>query len=654
VAPDASGLDIIQQTRLDSTQLDGLEEKWRRCAARIVLATTLAGSGHPGGSLSSLHMLLLLYSVIRHRPEEPRWPDRDRVVVSMGHISPAVYSVLAEFAYLSEETFLTEFRRAGSPCAGHVEQSVPGVEWNTGNLGQGLSVATGLCLAQQYKAGGHGRTICLMGDGEQQKGQIAEARRFACKFGQKGLIALIDRNHLQIGGATEDVMPVRVREEYAAAGWNVVYIPDGNDFQAVYQALRRAWLHTDLDPDRPTVLVARTTMGRGVSFMENRAKYHGSPLPREDALKALAELGQDPSLLERWTRKRAAHETMQVCPAPEAGYPVIDPGEPILYGPETRTDCRSAYGSALKDLARKNNPSDLPPKIVGFSCDLEGSVKMEGLRSVSPRAFVEAGIQEHHAATCAGALSREGIATFFSTFGVFAVAETYNQHRLNDLNETHLKIVSTHLGLDVGEDGPTHQCIDYIGLLNNLFGFTIFMPADPNQTDRIIRYAASNPGNCFVGMGRSKLPVVTREDGEPFFGPDYRFEPGKADWLRRGAQATFFTYGSMVRPVLDACETLLGDGLSVGCVNMASIKPLDTGAVLEAAHLGPIMTVEDHSVHTGLGAIMAGVLLQNAVNQRLITLGVTRYGSSGQPMDLYRLQGLDAGGIAARMREIIR
>ncbi len=648
-------IDIKAQDALTAVQLEVLNSMWRRCAGRVILSTTLAGSGHPGGSLSSLHILLVLYSVMSHRSDEPLWAARDRLIVSMGHISPAVYGVLAEFGYISEEQFLTEFRRAGSSCAGHVEQGVRGVEWNTGNLGQGLSVGTGARLAQEL-SGSPGKTIVLMGDGEQGKGQIAEARRFAFKYKQAGLIAIVDRNHLQIGGATEDVMPVRVREEYAAAGWNVIYVPDGNDFQAVFKALRRAWLHEDLDPARPSVLVARTVMGKGVSFMENKAKYHGATLSSDDAKKALAEIGCDPGLVDEWAKRRAARK-ISSCRGSEPGrnggacWPRIDIGGPVVY--TGSADCRSAYGAALKDLAALNNLPGATPKVIGFSCDLESSVKMGGFRAVSASAFFEAGIQEHHAAACAGALSHEGFCVFFSTFGVFAVAETYNQHRLNDLNGTHLKVVATHLGLDVGEDGPTHQSIDYIGLLSNLFGFSIFMPADANQTDRIIRYVAAHPGNVFVGMGRSKLPQVTDMSGALFFGKDYVFEPGKADWLRSGGKATFMTYGSMVPQVMRAADILAGEGLSMCVVNMASIKPIDRDAIIKAAGIGPIITVEDHIPQTGLGSIVARVLTEEGVGgQRLVTLGVSRYGSSGSPEELYKMQEIDAAGIAGKARAV--
>ncbi len=644
-------VDIEQQERLTAEQTQVLGEMWKRCAGRILLSTTLAKSGHPGGSLSSLHLLLVLYSVMRHRPSDPHWQERDRLVVSMGHISPGVYSVLSEFGYFPEDDFLNEFRRAGSPFAGHVETAVPGVEWNTGNLGQGLSVGTGMAFAARARKL-PSRTMVMMGDGEQQKGQVAEARRFASKFGLGNLIAIVDRNHLQIGGDTENVMSVRVRQEYEAAGWNVLYVPNGHDFNEIYMALRRAWLHDGLYEERPTVLVARTVMGKGVSFMEDRAKYHGSPLPEDQCAQALTELGLPGDTLERWNKSRASHENFRTPLDPRVAYPEINQGTPILYDADTVTDCRSAYGAALKDLAEHNNQGGAV-RIVGFSCDLEGSVKMNGFHQISPDLFVETGIQEHHAAASAGAVSREGIATFFSTFGVFAADETYNQHRLNDLNHTHLKVVATHVGLDVGEDGPTHQCVDYLGLMNNLLGYSIFIPADPNQTDRIIRHVAATPGNVFVGMGRSKMSVITDEDGNPFFGTDYVFTPGKADWLRRGTDLTFITYGAVVPQVMKAQAMLREQGFTAGVLNMASIKPLDEGAILQAAEIGPIITVEDHLTHTGLGAMAAGVLARGAVAQKLVTLGVTFYGSSGKPLDLYRKQGLDADSLVEKAKTVL-
>jgi transketolase len=199
--------------------------------------------------MSSLHLLLMLYSTISHDPCDPCWQERDRLIVSMGHISPGVYSVLSEFGYLNEDDFCMEYRRAGSAFTGHVESCVPGIEWNTGVLGQGLSAGTGMALGLKLQ-GKKNKVFVLMGDGEQQKGQISEARRFAVKFGLNNIGVLIDRNYLQICGSTNSVMPQEIRADYAAAHWNVVYIEDGHDFEQIFQAFTAARPGTRAFPRR--------------------------------------------------------------------------------------------------------------------------------------------------------------------------------------------------------------------------------------------------------------------------------------------------------------------------------------------------------------------------------------------------------------------
>jgi transketolase len=637
----------MQSNELSSEELRTLQEMRVRCAKNILLSTSLAGSGHPGGSLSTLDNLLVTYGCIRHDSADPALAERDRVIMSIGHVSPGVYSTLAEYGYFTEEDFLTGFRRTGSGFPGHVERIVPGVEWDTGNLGQGLSTAVG--LAHGFKIQNRpNKVICFMGDGEQQKGQIIEAIRFASKYKLDNLIVVIDRNHLQICGSTEDVMPQSIRALYSTNNWDVKYLEDGHDRNGYFQTFSEAYQKND---GVPTVIVSRTTMGKGISFMENIAKYHGSPLDRESITKAMQELGVDDEF-DKWSKLRenpVATNTIQ-------GFVPLDTqvvgGEPILYEAGTMLDNRSAYGNALLGLAEANN-SDDAMRICGISCDLEGSVKMGGFHKHSPKAYIEAGIQEHHAATMAGGIASLGLVPFFSTFGVFAVSEVYNQNRLNDFNHASVKVVATHVGLDVGEDGPTHQCIDYLGLFRNYFRSSVFMPADPNQTDRIIRYIAGEPGNVFVGMGRSKTPVITKEDGTVFFDTDYQFQAGKGDWLRTGSDATIITYGAVVPAVMEAWEMLKNNGHSVAVLNMASLLPIDMEAVLKAAESGVILTVEDHHVDTGLGSVVATILAEAGKGIKFQRAGVKQYGGSGKPADLYASQGLDGKSIAEKVEKML-
>jgi transketolase len=628
-----------------------MQAAWQRCARRVILSTTLAGSGHPGGSLSTLHMLLTIYANARTNPKDPWDPDRDRIFISHGHTSPGTYAVLAEAGFFDEEEMLLGFRRGGAVYAGHVENTVPGVEWTSGNLGQGLSAGCGAALAAKL----HGKSfkvLVCMGDGEQQKGQISEARRFAMKYGLDNLIALIDWNKLQIGGEIAKIMPQHILAEWRASGWNIIEVKDGHEWHQVYAALRAAYRGEVEHPEWPTAILAHTTMGKGVSFMEDDEAFHGKAPSADQARQALKEIGLPDDLDALVEKRKRLTNPPEIHRIPVQRIE-LDAGTPRTYGLDTKSDNRSAYGNALADLGTLNNSIEGRTRVVALTCDLEGSVKMGGFHKTCPHYFFEGGIQEHNTATIAGRLSLEGFQVFFSTFGVFGVAETYNQERLNDINQTNLKLVCTHVGLDVGEDGPTHQCIDYIGLITNCYNFRVFIPADANQTDRVIRHVATTWGNCFVGMGRSKMQMIATEDGAaPLFGDDYEFVEGKADLVREGGDAAILAIGPMVHEAVKAHELLKEKGLRVRVLNMCSVVPIDQAAIVEAAKTGVVVTAEDHNVRTGLGTLVGNVLAEHGAACAFHKCGVSYYGASGAPADLFRANGLDAASLAAAVEEL--
>ncbi|MFW6162559.1 MAG: transketolase C-terminal domain-containing protein, partial [Planctomycetota bacterium] len=238
--------------------------------------------------------------------------------------------------------------------------------------------------------------------------------------------------------------------------------------------------------------------------------------------------------------------------------------------------------------------------------------------------------------------------------GVFGFDETYNQHRLNDINEADLKLVCTHCGLDVGEDGKTHQCLDYVGTMRNLLGFKVVVPADANQTDRVIRWAASTPGNIAVAVGRSKLPTVTDPKGKPLFAGDYAFEYGKADPIRRGGDATIIAMGTMVGYCLQAVEALKEKGHKVGLLGMPCPTDPDMRAIRAAAKRGPIVTCEDHNKWTGLGASVGMALALMGLRCEFEMLGAEDYASSGTPEALFAEKGIDPAAVVKAVETLIR
>jgi len=631
--------------KLDEGSLKRLSELARLARGDILKMTTLAGSGHPGGSMSSIDFYLVLYSYANVHPQSSSDPNRDRIVVSHGHTSPGVYAALGRIGFFPMEAAIINFRKAGSPFEGHVEKGVPGVEWNTGNLGQGLSAGCGFALGSKIlKKEFH--VFVTMGCGEQQKGQISEARRFAIKYGLDNLTVIIDYNLRQISGVTQEIMPQNISKNFESDGWRVMEV-NGHQFQEIYVAFREATLSK-----HPTAIIAHTTMGKGVSFMEGKEEFHGRALNTDEYKKAIQELGLEDDLeryrkIQEWgTLSFAGRKYLVKAPS-------IEMGSPRNYGKDQKMDNRSAFGNALVDIAKASDREDSSLPIAVFDCDLASSVKTAGFAKQFPNHFFQGGIQEHNTATIAGAISTVGLLSFFADFGVFGVDETYNQHRLNDINDTNLKLICTHNGLDVGEDGKTHQCIDYIGVMKNLFGYKIIVPADPNQTDRVIRFVAKTYGNFLVAMGRSPIPILLKEEGTPLFGDSYEFKYGQADLIRNGKDGAIITTGGMVYRAVQAWQKLKEKGVEVQVINISCLSDLDKEPILKAAKTGIIITYEDHHIQTGLGSLIANFLAEQGLGIRFRKLGITKYGSSGKPDDLYRMQGLDVEGLVqAVMGEI--
>jgi transketolase len=271
------------------TETTQLKEIARELRIEILKMLHRAKSGHTGGSLSCTDILVSLYfSKMRLKRDDPSWPDRDRFILSKGHAAPALYAVLARIGYCSNEDLMT-LRQVGSKLQGHPDcKSLAGVEVSTGSLGQGLSMANGIALALKLDRR-PSRVYCLLGDGECQEGQVWEAAMTASHYRLDNLCAIVDNNGLQIDGAVRDVMGVEpLADKWRSFGWNVIEA-DGHDFGSLLSAFDRA----EEVKGRPTMVIAGTVKGKGVSIFEGKAKYHGVPPSDEEMAVALKELGAD-------------------------------------------------------------------------------------------------------------------------------------------------------------------------------------------------------------------------------------------------------------------------------------------------------------------------------------------------------------------------
>jgi len=257
----------------------------KRLRYNIVKMVGIAGSGHPGGSLSSVEILTALYfRVLRHNPANPSWPDRDRFILSKGHVAPVLYATLAECGYFPVDELWT-LRKLGSRLQGHTEHTLPGVEMSAGSLGQGLSFGIGCALAARLDKKDY-RTYVLLGDGECDEGQAWEAAMAAPHYKLDNLVAIVDQNGLQIDGFTKDIMNTNpLGDKFRAFGWHVIEL-DGHNIEQLLQAFERA----RAVKGQPTAIIAKTIKGKGVSFMENNVDFHGKAPNAQQLEIALKEL----------------------------------------------------------------------------------------------------------------------------------------------------------------------------------------------------------------------------------------------------------------------------------------------------------------------------------------------------------------------------
>ncbi|MFH1256563.1 MAG: transketolase [Candidatus Diapherotrites archaeon] len=267
-----------------------LEAKAKGIRADILRMTTAANSGHPGGSLSATDVIVALYygGILNHDPKKPRLDERDKFVLSKGHCAPALYAVLADQGYFSKKE-LQNLRKIGGMLQGHPDRlKTPGIEATTGSLGQGLSVAVGMALAARMDKK-QSKVYCMLGCGESQEGQVWEAAMFAGHHKLDNLIGITDYNRMQIDGKMEEVIDLEpLKDKWKAFNWNVLEI-DGHNFAQIIDALENARQFKG----KPTMIIAKTVKGKGVSFMECIVDYHGKCLSKEELGKALNELGAE-------------------------------------------------------------------------------------------------------------------------------------------------------------------------------------------------------------------------------------------------------------------------------------------------------------------------------------------------------------------------
>lgn len=621
----------------------------RQVRGDVLKMTRLAGGGAVGGALSVVETLVTIAVAADLDPLDPENPKRDRLVVSHEHAAPTYYATLGRMDFFDLDDAVCLFKRAGSIFEGRPDRSVPGVEWCCGLPGHGLSAACGLSLAARWK-GYKPNIFVVMSDEEQQCGQVAEARRFAKKYRLNNITAIIDANNVQTAGKTTEVMPQNLKYEYIADGWDVIEI-NGHDPAEIYQAVRRA----SQIQSTPVLVLANTTMGHGVSFIENQAEFYFRGINEAEYDEAMKELGEPADLAEAYEYRSTFGDFDFEVEQEKPRHLELSTGKPHTYGVKERLSNLKAFGAALGDIGAHAKANDQP--MVVFDCAHAQNLELSPFTSKFHDKFIQAGLGNHAATTVAASMSADGISVVLADFGVQALAEVYNQLRLADINRANLKVIATRIGLDAGVEGKAMHCVDYMGLAANLFGFKLLLPADPNQTDRALRFMMSQPGNWIFGIGGTETPVITDTAGKPLFGGDYSFQYGAVNIVRPGESGVIVTSGPMLPKAIEAWSILNKDGHPPMLLNAPCPLAIDVNEspeLLKALRLGRVITYEDHNTRTGLGSRVAAVIARRGISCRLLTLGVERYALSGTPEDLYKWMGLDVETFVEQARKFLK
>jgi len=652
----------------------GLEEL-KQAAAEMraidLIDIFAAGSGHPGGTLSIMDVAAVLYlRVLNHDPKNPAWPERDRVFWSAGHKAPALYVALGKAGYFPlDDTVL--LRQFGAPFEGHPNcLKLPGVEVSSGSLGQGLGVAVGNALAGKL-AGRPYRVYCIMGDGEQQEGSIWESAMAAGHYKLDNLCGIIDKNDLQIDGRVRDVMNVDpLGEKYAAFGWNVLEV-NGHDMGDILSAFERA----ASTPARPTVLLAHTVKGKGVSFMENQAGWHGIAPDREKFDKAMVDLATPAVPPERQSAMLAHAQ----------GYALTAAAKARAGVPQFRRDYWWNSGTTMKvdmdptrmGFGRGLEAAGADERVVTVHADISGSIKITDFEAKHPerrnRVF-SVGIAEQNMMEVAAGLAKEGLIPVTGTYGVFASGRCWDQIRTTICySNLNVKIAGAHGGISVGADGATHQALEEISLMAILPNMHVIAPCDSVETERATLFSLIDlKGPAYIRYAREATPVVTTHQTPFKFGVAniirYRgarprfveaFETVlSTDYQDEGEEVSIVACGPMVPEAMRAAWLLKEEqGIETRVLNVHSVKPLDVAALVRAAEeTGLIVTAEEHQVG-GFGNIVAGAILEHRQNfqlpLQLDRVGVPDcFGVSGKPWELMQWFGLSAEHIAERVLKL--
>jgi len=608
-----------------------LQEKANLIRKWCLRTTTAAGSGHPTSCLSAADLTAVLFDkYFSYDLKNPLNLYNDRFVLSKGHAAPLLYTLFGMAgAYPLAETL--RLRKFDSRFEGHPTPRFVYSEAATGSLGQGLSVAAGLALLAK-RAQLDYKTYVLLGDGELAEGQVWEAANFASYHQLDNLIAIADINRLAQSGETMFGWDLeKYAERFRAFGFEVIEI-DGHNLNEVDEAFRQG---TDNHNGKPLAIIAQTIKGKGISFLEDREGWHGKALDKEQLQKALEELGDIDDQLHFNLRQPGT----TWLPG-RATFPIsIKPS----YDRDQEYATREVFGEVITELGKENKD------IYVLDADVKNSTFTADFLSIFPERFIECYIAEQNMVSVATGLSRLGKIPIVATFGAF-LTRAADQIRMARVSEANIKFVGSHVGVSIGEDGPSQMGLEDIALFGTLPHTVIFQPADAVATSKLTDLMIKHQGMVYLRTVRPKTPLIYENQEE--------FKIGGSKLLRRSDedQLTIAATGITVFEALKAADQLKEEGIAVRVVDCYSITPIDQETLINCvtATRNPILiTVEDHFSHGGMGdfAMTAVTASERLVQVKKMT--VAQISHSGKMEELLEEACISASAIISQVHALI-
>ncbi len=594
---------------------DDLSKIARRLRIHSLKMSTKAGSGHPTTCMSMADILAcLIFDEMRFDVKNSNNLSNDELVISKGHASPILWAAYAEAGIIPIKKLET-YRQFGSPLEGHPTPNMPWIKAATGSLGQGLSIGVGIAMGNALH-NNRARVFVIMGDGECAEGSVWEAVEFAKKYDVQNLCAIVDCNRLgQSGESLHGHDVEKWKQKFAAFGWNA-FVIDGHNVKEILRALSEIrTMHG------PSVIIAKTIKGKGVSFLENKEGWHGKALNEEELSRALKELGEIPNIdAKKFVRPPSKWREPKVSTK-------IPPPSP--FGGEFST--REAYGVALASVGNDE-------RIIALDGDVKNSTFSEKFKAIHPERFIDCYIAEQNMIGVAQGLASKGFIPFASTFSAF-LTRAHDQLRMAGISRANIKVCGSHCGVSIGEDGPSQMGLEDLALFRSIPESIVLYPSDAACAQACVRIARDHNGLCYIRTTRPKLPVIYHNES---------FHVGGSHTLRSSSKdkAAIVAAGITVHEALKAADELEKSGIKVRVIDAYSIKPLDEKTLRSVEKKMPIIVVEDHYKEGGLGEAIAGLGIP------IVHLCVNEIPRSGKPAELMAFEKIDAKAIFAAVKKL--